>query len=428
MIVEFTPFSRLLTISLLLVASIALLVACAGGDDDGAGDAAAISVDSPASLSAAMHLTGGTRRAGAIPAAAGSSKPAMSGSRELAVTTNSVSEMQFEVPLPSDSSRVGAVFVQLDGADEHFVIPLGDDGRPLAPSPSRPTRSRIAALGEDVALKIAARRAPCTSSTPPCQTISLSAQPMARGSSVRGPQSYSATLRAAIVTAGDTCCEQQSERNWSGFDDPPSWSAPAPLTVSTTPLGSGELQITLTWDSPADIDLHILEPGGGEISWGRPSSASGGFLDVDDINGFGPENVFYDRAPPAGDYRIEVRHWSGALPVRYTVTVNRGGSVRSYSGSLGTQRQQDHAITISADDSADGEAGVGNGFCIEDYPSAACVSLAQQAALSSANHSDSPSCASLGYGAAQTIFSGDSAGSAVQLGLPGGSCALQSRP
>ncbi len=348
MIAEFIPSTRLLATRLLTAASAAALVACDignSGEQARSSDAAPLSIDSPASLSAAVRFTGGSRHTGRIPAPATSSGEPLSGSRELAVTTNSVSEMQFEVPLPDDTARVGAVYLQIDGVDEHFLIPLGDDGRPLAPSPSRPTRSRIAAIDDGAALKTGAQRDACRTTGSPCQRISLSAQPVAAGSWVRGTQSHRATLRAAIIGADDACCAQLLKRSRSGSEQPVDWSPPTPLTISTTPVGSGELQITLTWDSPADIDLHIIEPGDSNLSWASPASAGGGFIDVDDINGFGPENAYYDRAPEAGDYRIEVHHWSGALPANYTVTINRGGKLSSYSGTLSAQRQRD-SVTI----------------------------------------------------------------------------------
>ena len=62
----------------------------------------------------------------------------------------------------------------------------------------------------------------------------------------------------------------------------------------------GDPQFTLIWDSRADIDLHVVEPGGSEIYWENRNGGQGGELDVDDVDGFGPENFNYvlGKGPP----------------------------------------------------------------------------------------------------------------------------------
>lgn len=100
-------------------------------------------------------------------------------------------------------------------------------------------------------------------------------------------------------------------------------------------LGGGAVQITLTWQSTADIDLYVTDPRGSVISYSRPSSASGGRLDRDDTDGFGPENIFWpSNGAPAGTYRVRVQHFSGALPTTFSVLVSTGGESRRYTGTL----------------------------------------------------------------------------------------------
>jgi hypothetical protein len=55
----------------------------------------------------------------------------------------------------------------------------------------------------------------------------------------------------------------------------------------------GDPQFTLLWDTDADLDLHVIEPGGKEIYWESPKGAHGGELDVDNTKGFGPENIYW---------------------------------------------------------------------------------------------------------------------------------------
>ena len=60
----------------------------------------------------------------------------------------------------------------------------------------------------------------------------------------------------------------------------------------------GDPQFTLLWDSKADIDLHVIEPGGKEIFWNDPKGKLGGELDVDNVEGFGPENIYWLKVRP----------------------------------------------------------------------------------------------------------------------------------
>jgi len=73
----------------------------------------------------------------------------------------------------------------------------------------------------------------------------------------------------------------------------------------------GVIQITLTWNTGADIDLWVTDPQGEKIYWADNTSTSGGYLDVDDINGFGPENIYWEENAPSGLYAVQV-HYYGA--------------------------------------------------------------------------------------------------------------------
>ena len=83
----------------------------------------------------------------------------------------------------------------------------------------------------------------------------------------------------------------------------------------------GDPQFTLLWDTKADIDLHVVEPGGKEIYWNDRKGRQGGELDVDNIDGFGPENIYWlkqnedgskELGPgPPGEYRWWVVYYGG---------------------------------------------------------------------------------------------------------------------
>jgi len=101
-------------------------------------------------------------------------------------------------------------------------------------------------------------------------------------------------------------------------------------------LGSGDVQVTLLWDSTDDFDLAVSDPAGDLIYYGVKTSPSGGRLDVDANAGCGSfdepvENVFWPRgAAPGGTYTVIVTYLgdcdSGG-PESYELIVQVNGSV-----------------------------------------------------------------------------------------------------
>lgn len=105
------------------------------------------------------------------------------------------------------------------------------------------------------------------------------------------------------------------------------------LTVNVLRLGTGALQISLSWSTPTDQDLHVTDPTGNEIYFASPSSPSGGELDRDDQDGYGPENIFWKDSAPDGTYRVSVEDYdntSTANPI--VVTVNSPGKSKTFTG------------------------------------------------------------------------------------------------
>lgn len=99
--------------------------------------------------------------------------------------------------------------------------------------------------------------------------------------------------------------------------------------------GSGDIQVTLTWDQPVDLDLWVTDPSGERIYYGHPQSLSGGRLDHDDTDGFGPENIYWPiGGAPAGTYRVQVNFFSPTGAADYLVLIQQFGQAKSYSGSI----------------------------------------------------------------------------------------------
>jgi hypothetical protein len=99
-------------------------------------------------------------------------------------------------------------------------------------------------------------------------------------------------------------------------------------------LGTGDVQVTLRWDGPADLDLHVVDPFGEEIWYSHATSLSGGELDVDAHVACVPnapvENVYWPTGgAPSGSYQVYVQNFAGCSggASSYTVTIRVDGVV-----------------------------------------------------------------------------------------------------
>jgi hypothetical protein len=98
-------------------------------------------------------------------------------------------------------------------------------------------------------------------------------------------------------------------------------------TVEAKQVGTGEVQVSVSWDAESDVDLHVVDPAGDEIYYDEASSASGGELDLDsnaecEIDNVNNENITWTTAPP-GKYIVRLDYWAGCdVPkTSYVVTV-----------------------------------------------------------------------------------------------------------
>jgi uncharacterized protein YfaP (DUF2135 family) len=121
---------------------------------------------------------------------------------------------------------------------------------------------------------------------------------------------------------------------------------------STTPKTT--ISVTLTWSLPdSDVDLYVTQPDG-ETSWyGHQTTAIGGRLDVDNFEGFGPENYYLSALQGntvlPGVYTVRVHYYKDRAKTeenpttrvvgwRVVVLLNEGTSeekTRIFGGTLG---------------------------------------------------------------------------------------------
>ena len=90
----------------------------------------------------------------------------------------------------------------------------------------------------------------------------------------------------------------------------------------------------MEWTNVGDMDLQVVPPCGAEISY-RIRAACGGTLDVDNRNGYGPENIFWATTPATGTYFVCATPYLIARSTNYTVTVNRGRVQIQWRGCVG---------------------------------------------------------------------------------------------
>lgn len=94
--------------------------------------------------------------------------------------------------------------------------------------------------------------------------------------------------------------------------------------------GDGIITVTLTWGSQPDVDLHVFEPDGTHVFYAS-RGGNAGFLDVDDVTGFGPEHYFASCSSLVpGFYRVGVNYFAGFAPETATIQIQAGLLLRSY--------------------------------------------------------------------------------------------------
>lgn len=161
----------------------------------------------------------------------------------------------------------------------------------------------------------------------------------------------------ASCSGGDAFLECASDLTSSGFS---AWADhreeieekrkdDVQLIDAALEYGYGDIQITLAWDNIADIDLYVIDPNGEKIYWENQYSSSNGVLDVDDIDGYGPENIYWpENEAPSGYYEVyvEMYPWFESNYIartgnpyypsssNYAVLVNASGKTKKFTGSI----------------------------------------------------------------------------------------------
>ncbi len=121
-------------------------------------------------------------------------------------------------------------------------------------------------------------------------------------------------------------------------------------------LGSGDIQITLSWNTIDDLDLWVIDPNGEKIYYQVPQSSSGGQLDIDANPGCQQlttqpvENIYWppDLAP-TGTYRVLVNYYQQCglnQSIPFTVQVIVDGNLTEFQGVMVEEGDVQEITTI----------------------------------------------------------------------------------
>jgi len=110
-------------------------------------------------------------------------------------------------------------------------------------------------------------------------------------------------------------------------------SAPVTMDTAIVKVGTGDIQISVSWNVDNDIDLHVIDPNGFEIYFSANFSDEGGELDLDSnpdcsIDHINNENIVWPTGTAlAGTYSVLVANYANCtdLATTYVVTLQKKG-------------------------------------------------------------------------------------------------------
>lgn len=307
----------LLNTILLCSISIGILSCSSDGNSESAPPTIDYIKDAP-SLMRNMTLSGAVLKNGDIPVPSGTlSDNIESMPNSVIVTSNSL----FTIPVKTtttDDRIPRIVFIKLEGSNQYYQIDIDENGNPTGRNSNTEPRVRLSCSG--------------------APNLYFEANPL---------QEPSYSNNAEVYTFSPP--RQLAPSDFSNFlNNPQYWSTPRQIIFKALDVGTGDVQVSLTWDTESDVDLWLTEPNGNKIFYANDNSSTGGALDFDNTYAYGPENIFYQNTAPSGTYKVEVDYFSGAPQVtNYSVVVKNGNVITSYEGTLSEDNETDLIVEFT---------------------------------------------------------------------------------
>jgi len=103
-----------------------------------------------------------------------------------------------------------------------------------------------------------------------------------------------------------------------------------------------DVRVVLSWDADnTDVDLHVIDPNGDEVFYGRSLSHQGGTITRDATGGYGPEEFLLKEGKPGKD-RVEAQFFGHRQQVLTTST----GLMLWLSSGFASAAQKDERTTF----------------------------------------------------------------------------------
>ena len=275
----------------------------------------------------ALKVVDGFFVPGALPTPSGNAQQPDIGSLTVppTIVNGGTAQLQINLTDPSKAPNVTSVLIQVQGAggyNGYFTVPATLNGSTI-----------IANLALDPAFGVASP-SPTPTATPGASLVPTHHQsaPLAKGmiagSLVAPASGGQLQIVTQLVDALGNVGNQMMQ------------------ALNTVVAGTGKFQVTLSWDNPVDLDLHVVEPSSEEIYYGNKVSSDGGTLDLDsnaacNIDGINNENISFpntNQPPPPGQYTVRTDFYQacGMPPqgANYTVTTRVCGNVNTFTGSF----------------------------------------------------------------------------------------------
>ncbi len=150
----------------------------------------------------------------------------------------------------------------------------------------------------------------------------------------------------------ENACAKDAEERCNGADD----NCNGEIDESCK-LEQGALHVALTWNSDADLDLHVIDPNGEALSQQHRETSSGGHLQHDGRGACTEqqmqrvESAYFEAPLKPGTYIVEMAYWGECAASGITtasVTMVEGGKLHGvFNGEISPgERKRAFAFSV----------------------------------------------------------------------------------